>query len=235
MDVPRPKTQCKTKCNSILVYLLSLVKTVNSVWLIAKARCCNVTKHYCKLCGWTAENPLWWNFVKQAVVLEYTCLHDVLELSKFQILEIELLCFPDSSRKTHNFIVSPLNERGRTCQSNIHKLQFFFSNSVTPLPPSISPVLTRNLYYLFCCDDRWLIYIKTGCGLGSWHKCKKLQQSFMNKPRLMFFFFLLLCTIWLYKHLALLSCLDSDIGNRAAKVTCLEGRGYCLLWKCFCP
>lgn len=43
--------------------------------------------------------------------------------------------------------------------------------------------------------------------------------------------FLLLCTIWLYKHLAFLSCLDSDIANRAAKVTCREGRDCDF----FCP
>lgn len=36
--------------------------------------------------------------------------------------------------------------------------------------------------------------------------------------------FLLLCTIWLYKHLAFLSCLDSDIAYRAAKLTCWKGR-----------
>lgn len=82
---------------------LSLAKSVNSAWLIAKARHPAVLK-----CHRTLPQMLWldsiwknpWsNFVKQAVTLEGTGLHDVFGLSKFASGKE----FPDSGRKKHIF------------------------------------------------------------------------------------------------------------------------------------
>lgn len=132
--------------------------------------------------------------------------------------------------------VSPSNQRGRIlpCHDNFKDLRAYFefpSISVTLFSPHFRLFQPETFIACFAVmTDGWSKAHQDVWGFHTNVECSNRLLWIKQESC-----FLLLCTIRLSKHLAFLSCLDSDIANRAAKVTCWEGRDCEIFFVLLCP